>query len=532
HVRLENRGIVGVARDRLGIVEVVETQVQRAPGSDGDAVGADRLPVGEEDGDRDMRIAVAGVDDAGGLVRDQRAVGERALRRNVTLGDGPALASNALHGRASAFPPKMSTSGGGLRFRPRELFSGSGVDSVHMCLRGGACVCLGSTNLCESAGRGRTAPRGTCRDPQQRGYTRGSDTTGEHAPHHGPPPVRPVPANSARLDDVPDPPPADGAILVRTWALGVCGTDREILSGAYGDPPPGERRLVLGHESLGEVIEAPAGCGVARGDLVVGIVRRPDPAPCPAGAVGDGDMGATGRYTERGIKERHGYGVERFRIEPEFAVKVDPALGILGVLLEPASILAKAWDHTERIGRRARGWAPRTVLVTGAGPIGLLAALMGVQRNLDVHALDHNEGGPTAALVRDPGGTYHSAPASLERLAPDILMECTGAAALICSCLDATAAAGIVCLTGVTEPGKVFDLDIGHLNRTIVLDNNVIFGTVNANRRHYEMAATALARADKNWLSRLITRTVPVERWSEALEYRKGEIKVIIDFRP
>src|SRR5262249_59134821 len=103
--------------------------------------------------------------------------------------------------------------------------------------------------------------------------------------------------------------------------------------------------------------------------------------------------------------------------------------------------------------------------------------------------------------------------------APDIRMDGRGAAAPICSCLDATAAAGIVCLPGVPEPGKVFALDIGRLNRTIVLDNNVIFGTVNANRRHYEMAATALARADKNWLSRLITRTVPVERWSEALEY-------------
>src|SRR5262249_60868911 len=118
-----------------------------------DAVGTARIQVGEEDGDRDMSIAVAGVDDAGGLVRYQRAVGERALRRNVTLGDGPAPASNALHGRASAFPPRMSTSGGGLRFRPRELFSGSVVDRVRMWLRGGAWVCLGSSSLCEACVR-------------------------------------------------------------------------------------------------------------------------------------------------------------------------------------------------------------------------------------------------------------------------------------------------------------------------------------------------------------------------------------------
>jgi glucose 1-dehydrogenase len=344
--------------------------------------------------------------------------------------------------------------------------------------------------------------------------------------------VSPGTAHSARLEEVPEPPESDGSVLVRTWALGVCGTDREILDGRYGFAPPGQQRLVLGHESLGAVEAAPEDCGLAPGDLVVGIVRRPDPVPCLACAAGEWDMCRNGRYTERGIKERHGYGAERFRIEPDFAIRIDPALGILGVLLEPASILAKAWDHTERIGHRARAWQPRTLLVTGAGPIGLLAALMGIQRDLDVHVLDHNKGGPKEALVRDLGGTYHSDPSALKRLAPDILMECTGAPALICGCLDATAAAGIVCLTGVTEPGKVFDVDIGRLNRTIVLDNNVIFGTVNANRRHYEMAAAALARADKKWLGRLITRTVPVERWSEALEHRKGDIKVIIDFRP
>src|SRR6516165_2935633 len=217
---------------------------------------------------------------------------------------------------------------------------------------------------------------------------------------------------------------------------------------------------------------------------------------------------------------------------PNAGSRSDPALGILGVLLEPASILAKAWDHTERIGHRARAWQPKSLLVTGAGPIGLLAALMGMQRDLDVHVFDHNKGGPKEALVRDLGGTYHSDPASLERLAPDILMECTGAVALIGACLGATAAAGIVCLTGVTEPGKVFDVDIGRLNRTMVLDNDVVFGTVNAKRRHYEMAAAALVRADKRWLARLITRTVPLERWDEALEHRKGDIKVVIDFRP
>jgi len=339
--------------------------------------------------------------------------------------------------------------------------------------------------------------------------------------------VRPGVKGSARLDEVPEPPVADGAVLVRTLALGVCGTDREIIAGAYGDPPPGEERLILGHESFGTVEEAPAGSGFAVGDRVVGIVRRPDPVPCPACAAGEWDMCRNGRYTERGIKERHGYGAERFRVEPDFAIKVD-SLGALGVLIEPTSIVAKAWDHVERIGQRSRSWSPETLLVAGAGPIGLLAALMGAARNLDVHVVNRRVDGPKPALIRALGATHHDDLGGLA-IKPDIVMECTGSAAVVREVLGRTAPGGIVCLVSVTGP-KVMELDIGMLNRTLVLDNDAVFGTVNANRSHYEAAARALARADKDWLAGLITRRVPLERWSEALESRRDDIKVVIDF--
>src|ERR1700688_1624578 len=137
--------------------------------------------------------------------------------------------------------------------------------------------------------------------------------------------VSPGVPHSARLEDVADPPVADGAILGRTLALGVCGTDREIIAGQYGQSPPGQQRLVLGHESLGRVEQAPADSGFVPGDLVAGIVRRPDPVPCPACAAGEWDMCRNGRYVERGIKERDGYGAEQFRVEPDFTVKLDPA---------------------------------------------------------------------------------------------------------------------------------------------------------------------------------------------------------------
>ena len=343
--------------------------------------------------------------------------------------------------------------------------------------------------------------------------------------------VLPGIANSARLGEVAEPGESQGAVLVETIALGVCGTDREILAGLYGAPPPGQQRLILGHESLGRVAEAPRDSGLKRDDIVVGIVRHPDPVPCPACAAGEWDMCRNGRYTEHGIKERHGFGAERFRIEPEFAVKVDPALGIVAVLMEPTSIVAKAWDQVEAIGRRSQSWRPRNLLVTGAGPIGLLAALMGAQRDLEVHVFDRNKEGPKPALIRDLGGTHYPDIASLRDLQFDIVMECTAASAVIVEALARSGPSGIVCLLGVSVPGNKTEFDIGGFNRKAVLNNEVVFGAVNANRRHYRAAAETLSRADGAWLERLISRRVPLARWQEALDYRRGDIKVIIDFK-
>jgi glucose 1-dehydrogenase len=343
--------------------------------------------------------------------------------------------------------------------------------------------------------------------------------------------VIPRQAKSARLLDVPEPPLTDGTVLVQTMAIGICGTDVEIAEGRYGWAPPGLDRLIIGHESLGRVVEAPSDSALRAGDLVVGIVRRPDPVPCAYCAAGEWDMCRNGQYTERGIKERDGYASDRFRIEPSFAVKVDAALGRLGVLLEPASVVAKAWDHAERIGRRSSAWRPRTVLVTGAGPIGLLAAMIGVQRGFAVHLFDRITDGPKPELARILGATYHGGElAVLGALAPDIIIECTGATPVIADAVTRTAPSGIVCLAGVSSGGHMIRFDLGDINRTMVLENDVVFGSVNANRSHYESAAEALARADRAWLSRLITRRVRLADWEQAFTRQPHDIKVILDF--
>ena len=341
--------------------------------------------------------------------------------------------------------------------------------------------------------------------------------------------VRPSQAGSVELTELPEPEPRPGELLVDGVALGVCGTDREIIAGEYGFAPAGADRLVLGHESLGRVRSAPEGSGFSPGDLVVGVVRRPDPVPCGACAHDEFDMCRNGRYTERGIKEIDGYAAERWTVEADYAVRLDPRLAEVGVLMEPASVVAKAWEQIERIGRRA-WFEPRTVLVTGAGPIGLLAALLGVQRGLDVHVLDVATDGAKPAAVEALGATYHSAgmAAATAHVSPDVIIEATGASSLVFDAMASTAPYGIVCLTGVSAVGRRRTVDVGGTNRAMVLENDAVVGSVNANLRHYGAAADALAAADLDWLGRLITRRVPLDRWAEAFTPAEEDIKVVL----
>ena len=341
--------------------------------------------------------------------------------------------------------------------------------------------------------------------------------------------VIPRKADSAALADVPEPAAADGDILVRACVVGVCGTDREIVAGKHGEPAPGEARLILGHEAVGRVMSAPHDSDLREGDWVVGIVRHPDPVPCDSCAVGEWDMCRNGRYTEHGIKGRHGFAAERYRLQPDFALAIPPALGALGVLVEPTSIVAKAWEQIERIGQRAR-FQPRRALVTGAGPIGLLAALLAAQRGLEVHVLDRANDGPKPALVRDLGAEYHVG--KVEDLCPeaDIVVECTGAADLIFGAIYSARPNGIICLAGVSSGGAIAAVDVGAVNRELVMENNVVFGSVNANRRHYEQAVDALAKADRGWLERLVTRRMRLDDWRDALAKRPADVKTVIDF--
>lgn len=288
---------------------------------------------------------------------------------------------------------------------------------------------------------------------------------------------------SALIAELPDPSPGQGPVLVRGLLAGICGTDAEILRGG-GQPPDGEPRLVIGHESLGRVLEAPADAPVRPGDLVAGVVRRPDPVPCPACADGQWDFCANGRYTERGIKGLAGYGATLWRVSPRFAVRI------------------------------------------------MLAALFGRQRGYQVHVFDRVADGPKPALAAALGATYHHGPAGTVEaldLCPDVVLECTGAGELVVELAAKLAPAGVLCLIGVSSVQHRLAVDMNQVGRSMVLGNSVIFGTVSAARRHYEQAVEALARADPAWLGGLISRRVPLSSWPDGLAREPGDVKVVVD---
>ena len=264
--------------------------------------------------------------------------------------------------------------------------------------------------------------------------------------------VEPHKPETARLEDIPEPDARAGSVLVEAIAVGVCGTDVEIVEGKYGWAPRGRRVSCSGTNPWAGCVDPGTSGAFQKGDLVVGIVRRPDPVPCPNCAVGEWDMCRNGQYTERGIKEIDGFMSERWRIEPEYAIKIDRSLGLLGVLLEPTTVVTKAWEQVLAVGQRAF-WVPQNVLVTGAGPIGLLAALVGRLQGLEVHVLDRVESGTKPDLVRALGATYHTGNIAGVGFEPDVIVECTGVGQVINDAIRGIAAGGVVCLTGVGAGG-------------------------------------------------------------------------------
>jgi threonine dehydrogenase-like Zn-dependent dehydrogenase len=306
-----------------------------------------------------------------------------------------------------------------------------------------------------------------------------------------------------RIIDMPAPKPmSDRDVTVRVREVGICGTDREICDFHYGTPPSGRERLVLGHEALGEVVDVgPSVRTLERGDLVAMTVRRPcEDGACVACRAGRQDFCITGNFRERGIKEADGFMTEMIVEDERYLVRVPRTLADVGVLVVPLTIAAKAAVELEAILRRYP-WEPTGLraLVLGAGPIGILGAMMLVARNVDtfVYSLEPADS-DRARLVRSFGAEYVSArDAQLSDLSSrigtlDIIFEAVGTAKVAFAALDALAPNGVFIFSGVPAGGNPFEIDLNSIMRNIVLKNQVLFGTVNASRSAFEASVRQL----------------------------------------
>jgi len=331
--------------------------------------------------------------------------------------------------------------------------------------------------------------------------------------------VKPGEKDSIHMRDMPDPKMKPDQVAVKMIRVGLCGTDAEINHGLYGKAPDGDEFLILGHENLGVVEEVGKKVtGWKPGDLVVATVRRPC-GVCPQCKMGENDMCSSGKYTERGIMRRHGYMAEYYTELPMFLNKIPREIRDFAVLLEPMSVVQKGIDHTYLLQHRLKGWKPKLAMVLGAGPIGLLAAAVLRVRGLRTVVVGRED--PTdhrAQIVKQLGAEYVCVANKAlpdvpkETGFPDIVIEATGVSRVVFDAMEILGANGVLCLLSVTGGDTMNAEPIDLINQRLVLGNQVVFGSVNANPRHFKQGVKDFVTIQKKWpgtMTKLLTNRIP-----------------------
>lgn len=354
--------------------------------------------------------------------------------------------------------------------------------------------------------------------------------------------VHPTKPNSLHLRNEPIPIINNDEVLVKVYQAGVCRTDIEINEGGYGEAPQGQDYLILGHESGGIVEEV--GKKVTqfkKGDYVSRIVRRRcKNDECINCYNNESDMCSTGGFTESGIKQVHGTMVEYFKDKPKYLIEIPDDIRHLGILLEPLSVVEKALRQIYLIQNRLDAWDPKTALVIGAGPIGLLQAMLFIERGLNTYVIARSKpGNLKSQIVEQMGAHYISTQQkSLYNLKReikniDMIVEASGSYEMAAKSMEILGTNGILCWTSITDGKETLKMPISDINLNFTLENKAVFGTVNANSKDWDEALKSLQRFRETWPGlpeRLITKTVPPEQFKQAFEKGSDVIKSVIKF--
>jgi len=336
--------------------------------------------------------------------------------------------------------------------------------------------------------------------------------------------TQPGTPHSTRVAEVPEP-TGDG-VLLRVLEVGVCGTDREISEGIFGAAPSDGGLLVLGHEMLATVERD--GHGFTRGDLVTATVRR-SCRHCIACEEGSPDSCLTGDYSERGITRLDGFARELVVEDPTQVIAVPASLGRLGVLAEPTSVCARALRHALAIGGR-EPWQLERALVIGAGAVGMIATLLLRLQGLEVVTASLEPGNDFVEAV---GARYvATGDTNLAELGGfDLVIEAAGNAQLMADALGLLRRSGVACLLGIDPRKQKVEIDGPTLALDTVLQNRVLFGSVNAQRQDWLAGVSALADARERWpdaLQSFVGLRVPVDRFAEAFAFRGGKATLVL----
>ena len=321
--------------------------------------------------------------------------------------------------------------------------------------------------------------------------------------------VKPPQKNSVHLVDIPKPElnsVANGrGVLVKVMQVGVDATDREVNDGLYGNSPDGDDFLVIGHEVFGQVVEVgDAVRKVKPGDYVACTVRRPGTSIYDD--IGRNDITSEEVYFERGINLRHGYLTEYFVDEEEFFVRVPAGLKHVGVLAEPASVVAKGLEQANLAQQRLQVWQPRTAFVMGSGQIGLLATMMLSLRGYEVFTFARGtaEGNLKAEIATEYGARYVSTneqtPQELIKeigKKPDIIFEATGNSRLAFQAMEYLGLNGALIWSSVTGGNNMVDVPADRINLEWVLGNKLLVGTVNGNWKHFEQGIADISLGEQ-----------------------------------